>query len=277
MSTLVSVNGQAVPVIQYRGRRVITLAQMDQVHERPEGTARRNFNEHKTKLIKSEDYFVLSQADEIRTLADEIRTPNQVEDRRGGSQKRLTLLTESGYLLLVKAFTDDLAWQVQRQLVSAYFRTGEKSSVDLTPWLCFNPRPWEKRFPAEFYIQVLRLKRRDLDSDKRTERWWGHITNDVIYFRIGEGVSEGLRTANAIPEGGKYRRHKHHQHIAPGAPDRRLTSLIGESIGVMKMCEEWNEFHVYWDRLHPRFDNLQPQFAFMYSDVRLLLPCKLTK
>lgn len=36
-------------------------------------------------------------------------------------QNDITLLTESGYLMLVKSFTDDLAWQVQRQLVKFYF------------------------------------------------------------------------------------------------------------------------------------------------------------
>ena len=34
----------------------------------------------------------------------------------------IILLTESGYLMLVKSFTDDIAWSVQRQLVNSYFR-----------------------------------------------------------------------------------------------------------------------------------------------------------
>lgn len=29
---------------------------------------------------------------------------------------------ESGYLMIVKSFTDDLAWSVQRELVKTYFR-----------------------------------------------------------------------------------------------------------------------------------------------------------
>lgn len=29
----------------------------------------------------------------------------------------ITLITETGYLMLVKSFTDDLAWKVQRELV----------------------------------------------------------------------------------------------------------------------------------------------------------------
>lgn len=34
-------------------------------------------------------------------------------------------MTESGYLMLVKSFNDDLAWQVQRCLVNAYFKVKE--------------------------------------------------------------------------------------------------------------------------------------------------------
>ncbi|EEX0080363.1 ORF6N domain-containing protein, partial [Salmonella enterica] len=37
----------------------------------------------------------------------------------------IIFLTESGYLMLVKSFTDDLAWKVQRELVNNYFRTRE--------------------------------------------------------------------------------------------------------------------------------------------------------
>jgi hypothetical protein len=65
----VSVNGQEVSVIHYRGKRVITLAQMDAVHGRPPGTAGRAFREHQKKLIKNQEYFLVSaneQIDELR-------------------------------------------------------------------------------------------------------------------------------------------------------------------------------------------------------------------
>lgn len=64
------------------------------------------------KLIESEDYFHVTRKnsmDEIRTL--EI------------PPKGIVLLTESGYLLLVKSFTDDLVWQVQRRLVKTISTT----------------------------------------------------------------------------------------------------------------------------------------------------------
>lgn len=112
MSAPVKINDVALAPIDYRGLRVMTLAMMDAVHKRPDGTARRNFNENKARLIEGEDYFVRnsSEARELGYVA-----PNG-----------LALLTESGYSMLVKSFTDELAWDVQRQLVKSYFRQEDR-------------------------------------------------------------------------------------------------------------------------------------------------------
>lgn len=109
----VAIHNIQLPVVEYRGQRVVTLAMIDQVHDRPEGTARRNFNEHRAKLIEGSDFF--------KVCADEIRTHNIVKISPRAHED-VTFLTEQGYLMLVKSLTDDLAWTVQRQLVSNYFR-----------------------------------------------------------------------------------------------------------------------------------------------------------
>lgn len=109
---LVTIHNTQLPIVEYLGQRVVTLAMIDQVHERPDDTAGRNFREHRDRLIVGSDYYVIarSQNSEIRGLGFDV--PN-----RG-----LIVLTEQGYLMLVKSLTDDLAWTVQRQLVSNYFR-----------------------------------------------------------------------------------------------------------------------------------------------------------
>lgn len=104
----VIVNDHPVPVKEWNGKRVVTFKDIDTVHSRADGTARRNFNKHKERFIDGEDFYKI-QPNEIRTVG--IESPN------GG-----TVITESGYLMLVKSFTDDLAWHVQRQLVNNYFR-----------------------------------------------------------------------------------------------------------------------------------------------------------
>lgn len=113
MSNIV-INNTSLQVIEYKGQRVVTLAQVDSVHGRPEGTARRNFNANKRHLIEGEDFCKMS-ANEFR-----MRFPNILAER---ATEDITLMFEPGYLMLVKSFTDDLAWSVQRQLTNNYFRT----------------------------------------------------------------------------------------------------------------------------------------------------------
>lgn len=106
----VVVNNYPVFVKEYHGQRVVTFKDVDTVHGRPNGTARKRFNDNKKHFVDGEDYFVRN--------SDEAKVEFGITAPNG-----LTLLTESGYLMLVKSFTDDLAWDVQRQLVNTYFKT----------------------------------------------------------------------------------------------------------------------------------------------------------
>ncbi|HCR5689643.1 TPA: ORF6N domain-containing protein [Shigella flexneri] len=110
----VTINNKQFPVIEYRGQRVVTLAMIDEVHQRPEGTARAAFNRNREHFISGVDYAELG--------ADVIRT-----DLPEGTFSKFApsgiVLFESGYLMLTKPFNDALAWQVQRELVNSYFRT----------------------------------------------------------------------------------------------------------------------------------------------------------
>ncbi len=120
----IEINGSTVAVKEWKGQRVVTFKDIDAVHERPDGTARRNFNANKEYFIEGEDYFVRNSYEaknEFNAIA-----PNG-----------LVLLTESGYLMLVKSFTDKLAWQVQRELVNGYFRAKESDYSNLSPQLQF--------------------------------------------------------------------------------------------------------------------------------------------
>lgn len=123
---IIKVNNSEMSVKEYHGQRVVTFKDIDTAHERPEGTAKRNFNTNKGRLIEDEDYF--------KVCADEIRT-NNIMDISDKNHQDVVLLTESGYLMLVKSFTDDLAWQVQRQLVKSYFAKCHIASQELSPQL----------------------------------------------------------------------------------------------------------------------------------------------
>jgi ORF6N domain len=119
MSGLVKIGDVELAPVEYRGARVMTLSMMDDVHKRSDGTARRNFNEHKARLVDGEDFYKVS--------ASEIRT-HKICAISSKAHEDVILLTETGYSMLVKSFTDDLAWEVQRQLVKSYF--GKQAVAD---------------------------------------------------------------------------------------------------------------------------------------------------
>ena len=118
MGNLVSVNHFILNPKEYKGQRVVTFKDIDQVHGRAVGTASRNFRENRKKFIEDLDYFTLN--------GDVLRDYKQVTNFVGRKINELHLITETGYLMLVKSFTDDLAWTVQRELVNNYFRTKEE-------------------------------------------------------------------------------------------------------------------------------------------------------
>ncbi|MDY4669021.1 MAG: ORF6N domain-containing protein [Oliverpabstia sp.] len=101
------VQGTALQIKEYRGKRVVTFKDIDTVHKRPEGTARKRFNDNRRHFVSGVDFFKISPS--------EFRTAIGNMDSR--QQNEVTLMTETGYLMLVKSFTDDLAWKVQRELV----------------------------------------------------------------------------------------------------------------------------------------------------------------
>ena len=116
---------QPLAVKVYQGQRVITFKDVDTLHQRPDGTARRNFNTNRRRFIEGEDFFKIT-ADEFRTAFGGLDARQQMD---------VTLLTKMGYLMLVKSFTDDLAWMVQRQLVKSYFEAHQEQRVAATPAL----------------------------------------------------------------------------------------------------------------------------------------------
>ena len=113
MNEVIKVGNKNIAVKEFDGCRVVTFKDIDNVHERPEGTARKRFNDNKNRFIEGEDYY--------KICPSEIRT-HKIMEISEMAREDVTLITESGYLMLVKSFTDDLAWKVQRELVKSYFK-----------------------------------------------------------------------------------------------------------------------------------------------------------
>ena len=121
------INGVEIETKEYKGQRVITSYDVAKLHEREVNDVTKNFNNNRDKFILNEDYFLINKNDiSERKISVQEFIPNNV--------KEISLFTETGYLMLVKTFTDDLSWSRQRILVNNYFRniTNTDSNIPKT-------------------------------------------------------------------------------------------------------------------------------------------------
>lgn len=112
----ISINQTEFPAVEFHGQRVVTFSMIDTAHRRPKGTAKAAFGRHRSRFVIDRHFFELT-GDVIRTQLLSEFFPKHT--RKG------IVITEMGYLLLVKPFQDDLSWLVQEELVNAYFRRPE--------------------------------------------------------------------------------------------------------------------------------------------------------
>lgn len=126
MSDVMTVENTEMQIREYNGQRVVTFKDIDRVHQRSSGMAKKAFNRNKKRFIEGTDYFMLKQGEDSKV--HEMDFCNITIPTRG-----ITLLTETGYLMIVKTFTDDLSWSVQRQLVNNYFEKRSQPIIEEYP------------------------------------------------------------------------------------------------------------------------------------------------
>lgn len=126
----ISVCDRELEIKEYDGKRVVTFKDIDEVHRRREGTAKNNFQKNRKHFVENEDYYIVT-----KELLKVVKSNFYNIPSRG-----LTVLTETGYLMLVKTFRDDLSWEVQRRLVNAYFSAKETEAYPDNAELLEAPR-----------------------------------------------------------------------------------------------------------------------------------------
>ena len=95
----------------YNGQRVVTLRDIDELHQRKDGTAWQNFNSNRGHFVEGLDFYHV-----IRDNQQNLKFSGFEIGKRG-----TLVFTLTGYLMIVKSFTDDLSWAIQRELVNGYF------------------------------------------------------------------------------------------------------------------------------------------------------------
>lgn len=201
MQNAIVINHHQIVSKEYNGQRVVTLKDVDTVHGRPAGTARNAFNRNRAHFFLGKDCFVL-KTDEAQK-AYGVAAPNG-----------LVLLTESGYLMLVKVFDDPLAWAVQRELVNVYFQRGKEKAY--TTWrgvpvvgigalaekmkMCSTTlRYWMQRPPFRENDDFFLLEGREL-REYKLENGLGDYSASALFLVTRPGMEKLLEVSKKAPE-----------------------------------------------------------------------------
>ena len=118
LKNYIKINNQDVEIIEYNGQRVVTFNDIDLLHNKNDGTAQRNFYNNKKYFQEGVHYFNFKGSKGREAL---IQANLESFTKLKSPNFSFYLITEKGYLNLVKSFDDSLSWKVQSQLVDCYF------------------------------------------------------------------------------------------------------------------------------------------------------------
>lgn len=140
---------QDLQVVEVRGIRVLTSAQIAECYETTRDCIKQNFKENKSRYIEGKHYIVLV-GEELKKFKNEVGKYDLVRDESKNEvrnyypaeskaeyqfntqfkyAKSLYLWTEKGALLHAKSLNTDKAWEVYDYLVDFYFRAKGKQKA----------------------------------------------------------------------------------------------------------------------------------------------------
>jgi hypothetical protein len=224
---------------------------------------------------------------EVRAL---VSTPKKYRDPRGGP---IRIGFEAGLLpkvceVWLKARDGDALTPIQKPVAdradvlmrglahlgiiglvdeaTGYQRDRAKDALTriLEAFIAKELQPWLPTFPPDFYQEMFRLRGMDYPNDTpQRPRYFGVLTNDVVYDRLAPGVLEELKKVNPKHETGR-RQHKHFQWLTSNRGYPKLREHLGAVVATMKLSNDWPDFKSKLDRLYPR-QGRPTQLSFDYA------------
>jgi len=107
-------------VIELRGKRVLTTAQLAEKYETDNKRISNNFNENKDRYTEGKHFFLL-EGDELKRFKSESRISGIAPNLN-----KLYLWTEKGAWLHAKSLNTDRAWEAYELLVDEYYKVIEQ-------------------------------------------------------------------------------------------------------------------------------------------------------
>ena len=116
-------------------------------------------------------------------------------------------------------------------------------------------RPYIQIFPDQFYEQIFRLRGMEFPRESvKRPRYFGHLTNDIVYARLAPGVLEKLREITPRREDGRLKHH-YTRRLSDNVGLDKLREHLASVITIMKLSSDYDtDFMEKLDKVHPRWD-----------------------
>lgn len=170
------INGKPVKIIEYKGQRVITTAEMAEHHGLEVRILNQKFRRNRKHFIEGSDFYIVEKS-WITNCDHDIKmlfTQNNMNE--------IFLFTESGYLRFVKTINDDKAWEIYGQLIDAYFKSKRLDSVEkvflgkskahrkglCSEWAEHDAKNYAKLTVSEYdaLFQNKKIRKKDMDDSQ---------------------------------------------------------------------------------------------------------------
>ncbi len=118
----------------------------------------------------------------------------------------------------------------------------------LSRFLADELRRWVRTFPSDYFKHLCRLRNVELRPDMKLPKFFGHLTNNLIYRRIAPGLLRRLKSRRA--ERGKPS-NKQFQWLSDDVGLRSLLVHLGTVVGLMKIHSDYDKFVEQLDAVAP--------------------------
>jgi hypothetical protein len=125
-----------------------------------------------------------------------------------------------------------------------------------------------KTFDLEFYELICAVRNEPLERAKKRPKYFGTLTNNLVYCRLAPGVLAELKKLSPADEKGR-RKSKLFQGLTPDYGHPKLKEHIAGVTTGLKMAKiqgiEWDNFIEILDKTHPKFKPM-PLFDHLEDD-----------
>jgi hypothetical protein len=133
-------------------------------------------------------------------------------------------------------------------------------------------QPYVSTFPQSYYEEMFRLRGMEYPKDTvQRPRYFGLLTNDVVYRRLAPGVLEELKRVTPKLESVRHK-NKLFQRLTQNAGYPKLREHLGAVLTMMQLSNSWHDFMSKLDKLRPRLDvkslGRAQQLTFDYDSAK---------